>query len=60
MDRDRAELFAQEILKTVVELEVNMVVSHNKDQHLKRKETAESIGELYQDLLAVYLAGTES
>jgi len=55
MDRNRAEEYAQEMLNKMVELEVNMVVSHNKDHDLKMRETADNVGKFYRYLLQAYL-----
>jgi len=54
MNKDRAEQYAQEILNKMVELEVNMIVSHHKDHDLKMQETAQNVGKFYQYLVQAY------
>ena len=56
VDKDRAEIFAQEMLQKVVELEVNMFVSHDKDGAKRMRETAQNIGMFYGHLRDAYLA----
>jgi hypothetical protein len=55
VDQNKAEDFAQESLKKMIELEVNMFVSHDKDSDKRMKETADSIGQFYRHLCNAYL-----
>ena len=55
MDKEKAEMFAQEMMQKVVELEVNMFVSHEKDQDKRMRETANNIGVFFRQLRDIYL-----